>query len=131
MNEAPPACLAVVDVAVRGVLEEQFANILWLSLVLRGMRVPLDVLLCREAARFALRNPAGRPCLQIGGITVAASDFCGDVARLLDAGARVFVVAEDLAQKDRAAQRFVDGVERIDRDRASLLIAQSRRVWFW
>lgn len=125
-----PACLAVIEVGVRGVLEEQFATILWLSLVLRRMRLPLDILLCRDAARLALSRPSVA-AMSIGGVSVATPCYERDIERLLEAGARIFVLANDVEEERRAGREFVSGVEPLDRGAAAALIAHSQKAWFW
>ena len=129
---AAPTHLAVIETGVRAVLEEQYAHINWLNLITRGMKIPLDVILCRSAARLAFENGLQPASLSFStGARVFTPDYTGTIAAFLASGGRVFVVTDDAADEGRAGRSLLPGVTPVDRAGAADLVARAGKVWFW
>ena len=97
------------------------------------MKIPLDMLLCRAAARFALANPVQPQVITFStGMRMFAPDHAGVMAKFATSGGRIFVVADDLPPQECAAGRaLLPEVNAIDRAAAARLIATAGKVWFW
>jgi hypothetical protein len=132
MTHVAPTHLAVIETGFRGILEEQYGHIIWLNLATRGMKIPLDLLLCRSAARPALVNRLQLQSIPFStGTQVFAPDYAGAIAAFLASGGRIFVVATDVMYECKAGRAFLPGVTPIDRAAAAELIASAGNVWFW
>lgn len=123
--------LQVVTSAYRATIEEQDDTILWLTQAVRNADGALDVLLSGAAVNYAL---AGQDA---SGVTIGPwrqtqpPHIEDDIARLINRGARVFAVAEDVAVRGIASRQMVSGVSVIKREQAAALMGEYDQVWRW
>lgn len=123
-----PSSLAIIERGYRGALEEQYGNIVWLSECMRAMRADHNVLLCGPAVACAFADQR-RQDLTLAGTTVTTlSHFPDAVSGLLDKGARVWVLANDLKQY-QGSPALVPCVE-VAPDMITLIDAHDK-IWFW
>lgn len=122
--------LNIVESAYRGTLEEQDDTVLWLSRALKNAGADLTVVLRGNAVNYAVRQDC--PPLAIGRTTIQHPARPNeDLARLQAKGAKVYVLAEDLAERGIAAQRCVAEAEPLSRvDLVDLLEAHDQ-IWHW
>lgn len=123
--------LQLISSAYRATLEEQDDTILWLTQAMRSAGGELDVLLTGSAVNYALagQNAWG---LQLGSWRQTQPPCLeGDIARLIAKGARVFVLAEDLADRGMADCIRVSGVTAIPQAQAAALMDDYDQVWRW
>ncbi len=123
--------LQLISSAYRATLEEQDDTILWLTQAMRSAGGELDVLLTGNAVNYALagQNASG---LQLGSWRQTQPPCLeSDIARLIAKGARVFVLAEDLADRGMADCIRVSGVTAIPQAQAAALMDDYDQVWRW
>jgi hypothetical protein len=123
--------LQIVETAYRATLEEQDDTVLWLTRAIRGAGAPADVLLIGTAASYATRgqDAAG---LEIGAWSQRhPPEIELEVTKLLESGARVAAVSEDLEERGIATESIIRGVERVSRCALSSLLGQYDRIWKW
>jgi len=123
--------LQIVETAYRATLEEQDDTVLWFTRALRVAGAPVDVLLCGTAVNYAVRNQ------DAGGLQVGEWNqrhppaIEQEIARLMEDGARVAALAEDLTERGIAPETLLPGVELLSRRSLGGLLGQYERVWKW
>ena len=123
--------LNIIETAYRATLEEQDDTIVWITHAMKGAGGDLDVLLRGNAVNYAVTGQ------DASGLTFGAEqqtqppDLAGDVAKLTEKGIKVFVIAEDLADRGIAAGELISGLETVDRDRVAALLDDYDQVWHW
>lgn len=123
--------LQIVETAYRATLEEQDDTVLWFTRAIRGAGAPADVLLIGTAVSYAVRgqDAAG---LEIGAWSQRHPPAIElDLTKLLESGARVAAIAEDLEERGIATESIIQGVERVSRRALNSLFGQYDRIWKW
>lgn len=123
--------LQIVETAYRATLEEQDDTVLWFTRAIRGAGAPADVLLIGTAVSYAVRgqDAAG---LEIGAWSQRHPPAIElDLTKLLESGARVAAITEDLEERGIATESIIHGVERVSRRALSSLFGQYDRIWKW
>jgi sulfur relay (sulfurtransferase) DsrF/TusC family protein len=123
--------LQIVEPAYRATLEEQDDTVLWFTRAIRAAGAPADLLLYGTAVNYAVRqqNASG---LQVGGWKQhhpPAIDY--EIAKLIESGARVAALSEDLAERGIAPDAMIPGIELLSRKSLGGLFGQYDRVWKW
>lgn len=123
--------LQIVETAYRATLEEQDDTVLWFTRAIRGAGAPADVLLIGTAVSYAVRgqDAAG---LEIGAWSQRHPPAIElDLTKLLESGARVAAITEDLEERGIATESIIQGVERVSRRALNSLFGQYDRIWKW
>lgn len=123
--------LQIVETAYRATLEEQDDTVLWFTRAIRGAGAPADVLLIGTAVSYAVRgqDAAG---LEIGAWSQRHPPAIElDLTRLLESGAGVAAITEDLEERGIATESIIHGVERVSRRALNSLFGQYDRIWKW
>jgi sulfur relay (sulfurtransferase) DsrF/TusC family protein len=123
--------LQIVEQAYRATLEEQDDTVLWFTRAIRAAGAAADVLLCGAAVNYAVshQDAAG---FRVGAWSqVHPPAVETDLAKLIEGGARVAVLAEDLAERGIATESLARGIERLSRRSLGGLFAQYDRVFKW
>lgn len=123
--------LQIVETAYRATLEEQDDTVLWFTRAIRGAGAPADVLLIGTAVSYAVRgqDAAG---LEIGAWSQRHPPAIElDLTKLLESGARVAAITEDLEERGIATESIIHGVERVSRRALNSLFGQYDRIWKW
>lgn len=123
--------LQVVEAAYRATLEEQDDTVLWFTRAIRGAGAAADVLLTGTAVNYAVRgqNAAG---LRLGAWSqLHPPAIETEIAKLLESGARVVALSEDLAERGIADEAILPGIESLSRKSLAGLLGQYERVWKW
>lgn len=123
--------LQIVETAYRATLEEQDDTVLWFTRAIRGAGAPADVLLIGTAVSYAVRgqDAAG---LEIGAWSQRHPPAIElDLTRLLQSGAGVAAITEDLEERGIAPESIIHGVERVSRRALNSLFGQYDRIWKW
>ncbi len=127
----PKRVLNVVEVAYRATLEEQDDTIVWLTHAMKAAGANLDVLLCGNAVNYAVEGQ------DASGLAFGAKQQTQpprpdrDVAKLVEKNVRVFIVADDLADRGIEPADLVRDIEPIARERLPKLFADYDQVWHW
>ncbi|HEX5161028.1 MAG TPA: DsrE family protein [Steroidobacteraceae bacterium] len=123
--------LQIIEPAYRATLEEQDDTVLWFTRAIRAAGAPADVLLCGTAVNYTVRGQDAEG-FQVGGWTQQHPPAIEhDLTKLIESGARVAVLAEDLAERGIAAEAMLPGVEVLSRRSLGGLCAQYQRIWKW
>lgn len=123
--------LQIIEPAYRATLEEQDDTVLWFTRAIRAAGAPADVLLCGTAVNYTVRGQDAEG-FQVGGWTQQHPPAIEhELNKLIEGGARVAVLAEDLAERGIAAEAMLPGVEVLSRRSLGGLCAQYQRIWKW
>ncbi len=120
--------LAIVEKGFRGALEEQYGNIVWLSECMRAMKADHNLLLKGQAVAMCFKQQQ-QTQVDIGDISIAQmSHFARSIEALIDRGARIWVLTQDLSLFDPRYEL----VERVEvADSMAQLCMKHDKVWFW
>lgn len=123
--------LQIIEPAYRGTLEEQDDTVLWFTRAIRAAGASADVLLCGTAVNYVVRDQDAH------GLTVGAwkqthpPAIAYDLAKLMESGARVAAIEEDLRERGIGGEQIVAGIELLSRKSLGGLFGQYERVWKW
>jgi hypothetical protein len=123
--------LQVVESAYRATLEEQDDTVLWFTRAIRGAGAAADVLLSGTAVNYAVsgQNATG---LCLGAWSqLHPPSIETEITKLMESGARVVALTEDLAERGIAREAMLPGIEALGRQSLAGLFAQYDRVWKW
>jgi hypothetical protein len=122
--------LQVIESAYRGSLEEQDDTIIWLSLAMKGAGAELDVLLRGNAVNYA-HTGQDASGLKFGEWRQTQPPrIHEEVQKLIDKGARVYAVREDL-QKRGLSNGLLANIEAVGEGELPALYEQYDRVSYW
>jgi DsrE/DsrF-like family len=123
--------LQIIETAYRATLEEQDDTVLWFTRAIRTAGALADVLLCGSAVNYSVRGQDAEG-FRVGGWSQRHPPAIEhEISRLMEGGARVAVLAEDLAERGILAEAMLPGVEVLSRKSLGGLCAQYDRVWKW
>ncbi len=123
--------LQIVESAYRCTIEEQDDPIVWVTHAMKGAGADLHVLLTGNAVNYAAKGQDASG-LAIGGKRHPhPPDLAGDVAKLIEKGAKVFLVQDDAAERGLEPNEFVPGTTPIARAALPKLFADFDQVWRW
>ena len=123
--------LNIVESAYRATIEEQDDTILWTSTALKGAGANVDVLLRGNAVNYGVKGQDASG-LQFGAKKqTQPPQLEDDLQRLMDTGARVYVVTDDVAERGLERTDLIGGLEPLSRSRIAKLCANYDQIWHW
>jgi hypothetical protein len=123
--------LQIIEPAYRATLEEQDDTVLWFTRAIRAAGAPADVLLCGTAVNYTVRGQDADG-FRVGSWSQRHPPAIEqEIAKLLESGARVAVLAEDAAERGVSAESMLPGIEMLSRKSLGGLFGQYDRVWKW
>ncbi len=123
--------LQIIEPAYRATLEEQDDTVLWFTRAIRGAGAAADVLLSGTAVSYAVRGQNSEG-LSIGSWSQRHPPAIErEIASLLDSGARVAAIAEDLDDRGIAPESMIARVERLRQTDLSARFGEYDRIWKW
>ena len=123
--------LSIIETGYRGTLEEQDDTIVWITHAMKGAGGDLDVLLRGNAVNYAVTGQDASGLAFGAEQQTQPPDLAGDVAKLTEKGIKVFVIAEDLADRGIASDELIGGLETVDRSGVAGLLDGYDQVWHW
>ena len=123
--------LQIVETAYRATLEEQDDPVLWLAQSLRNGGADVHVLLKGNAVNYAVRgqDPSG---LVFGDRAQTQPPHLErDLGRLVEKGATVYLVEEDLNARGIQRSELVEGITQISATTLPSLFGTFEHVWHW
>ena len=123
--------LNIIETAYRATLEEQDDTIVWITHALKGAGADLAVLLRGNAVNYGVKDQ------DASGLSFGAEkqtqppQLAGDVAKLMEKGVNVYVVAEDVADRGLERSELVDGLEFVASADVAKLVGNYDHVWHW
>ena len=123
--------LQIIEPAYRATLEEQDDTVLWFTRAIRAAGAPADVLLCGTAVNYSVRGQDADG-FRVGGWSQHhPPSIEHELTKLIESGARVAALAEDLAERGIQRESMLPGIEVLGRKSLGGLCAQYERVWKW
>lgn len=123
--------LNIVESAYRAIAEEQDDTIIWITTVLKKNGGDITVLLKGNAVNYVVKDQKA-PALSFGDWEQTnPPDIATDMKRLVDAGAEVLYVEEDLADRGLSGVGMMDGVKGITRSAAPKVLMDYDQIWHW
>ncbi len=123
--------LQIIEPAYRATLEEQDDTVLWFTRAIRGAGAEADVLLIGTAVSYTVRGQSSEG-LSIGSWSQRhPPEIEHEIGKLLESGARVCAVSEDLGERGIATEAMIPSIERLSRTQLSGLLARYDRIWKW
>lgn len=123
--------LSIIETGYRATLEEQDDTIVWITHAMKGAGGDLDVLLRGNAVNYLVKGQDASGLAFGAEQQTQPPDLAGDVAKLTDKGVKVFVIAEDLADRGIASGELISGMETVDRSGVAALLDAYDQVWHW
>lgn len=123
--------LNVIETAYRATLEEQDDTVVWLTHAMKGAGANLDVLLRGNAVNYAVMGQDASGLAFGEKKQTRPPRLEQDLAKLTAKGVKVFLVADDLAERGVEPTELISGLETIGRDRLPKLFADYDLVWHW
>jgi len=123
--------LQVVESAYRATLEEQDDTVLWITSAMKGAGGELDVLLRGNAVNYLVRGQDATGLAFGAKKQTQPPRLEEDVTKLIDKGVRVFVVADDLAERGLERNDLIPGPKPVSRDELPKLFESYDLVWSW
>jgi hypothetical protein len=123
--------LNIVSSGYRATVEEQDDTVVWISHAMRNAGADLDLLLRGAASNYPVDGQSVAPITLGGRAQKHGPDVHGQIRQLLEGGARVFAVWEDLEQRGIDRDRLLDDVEVVRADELPTLLVGYDQVWHW
>lgn len=123
--------LQIIEPAYRATLEEQDDTVLWFTRAIRAAGAPADVLLCGTAVNYSVRGQDAEGFRVGGWAQLHPPIIEHELTKLIESGARVAALAEDLAERGILTESMLPGIEVLGRKSLGGLCAQYDRVWKW
>lgn len=121
--------LTIVERALRGTVEQQYAHVLWLVHGLHRQS-PMTVLLRGAAVVYALNASPPEP-LPLGGVSWGVfPDYREALERLRADGAAVLVSATSLEQLGLTDRPLLPSIEIVTDNQIATVTADCDRIWF-
>lgn len=126
-----PSILNIVETAYRATIEEQDDTVLWLSHMLKNAGADISILLRANAVNYAVKGQDASG-LSFGEIRMThPPEIDNDVAKLIEKGVPVYLVAEDARERGLSDGDLVEWVKKIKREELPELIDKHDQVWHW
>ena len=123
--------LQIIEPAYRATLEEQDDTVLWFTRAIRAAGAPADVLLCGTAVNYSVRGQDAEG-FRVGGWSQHHPPAIEhEINKLIESGARVAALSEDLAERGIQTDSMLPGIEVLGRKSLGGLCAQYDRIWKW
>lgn len=123
--------LSIVETAYRATIEEQDDTILWVSTAMKGGGADIDVLLRGNAVNYGVKGQDASGLSFGDKAQTQPPKLADDVARLISKGAKVYVVADDVAERGLERTELIAGLEPVSRSGIARLCADYDQVWHW
>jgi hypothetical protein len=123
--------LNIVSSGYRATVEEQDDTVVWISQAMRKAGADVDLLLRGAASNYPVDGQSVAP-ITLGGRTQKhGPDVHWQIRQLLEGGARIFAVLEDLELRGIDGGRLLDEVEVVRADELPTLLIRYDHVWHW
>ena len=123
--------LNIVSTAYRATSEEQDDTVIWFVHTVRNSGAHVELMLSGNSVNYAVCLQEPVPMV-IGTLLQANPPRpAEDLARFIDQGGYVYVVAEDVAARGIDPSTLISGVQMVSRASLPMLFERFDRVWTW
>ena len=123
--------LNIVSTAYRATSEEQDDTVIWFVHTVRNSGADVELMLSGNSVNYAVRDQEAVP-MTLGPIVQTHPPRpADDLARFIEQGGAVFLVAEDLAVRGIEPGALIGGVQMVWRASLPVLFERFDRVWAW
>ena len=123
--------LQVIESAYRCTVEEQDDPVVWITHAMKGAGADLAVLLRGNAVNYAVKGQDASGLSFGGRKQTQAAKIDREVAKLVEKGVEVALVADDAAERGLERTAFIDGVRTVSRGELPKLFAGYDRIFRW
>jgi sulfur transfer complex TusBCD TusB component (DsrH family) len=123
--------LSIVESAYRATIEEQDDTILWICTAMKGAGSDTSILLRGNAVNYAVKGQDASGLVFGTKAQTKPPQLDKDVKRLLDRGAQVYVVQDDVAERGLEGTDLIDGLTMTSRSKVAGLMDEHDLVWHW
>ena len=123
--------LNIVSSGYRATLEEQDDTIVWISHAMRNAGAEVDLLLEEAAVNYPVQGQSVEPLTLGGRAQRNAPDVHGQIRNFVGNGSAVYVVGEDLDERDIDRRKLLQEVKIVARADLPKLLKAYDRVWYW
>ena len=123
--------LNIIESAYRGTLEEQDDTVVWLTHALRNAGADVDVLLRGSAVNYAVKGQDASGLAFGERRQTKPPRIDDDLAKLRGKGSKVFIVAEDLAERGVERSELIGGIGPVSRNGLARLLGGYDQVLHW
>jgi sulfur relay (sulfurtransferase) DsrF/TusC family protein len=123
--------LQIVTSAYRCNVEEQDDPVLWIAQAMKGAGADVHVLLEGDAVNYAAREQDASGLSFGGKAQTEPARIEKDLRRLVDKGAEVFIVEDDMAERGLERDDLVAGLQGVSRSGLARLFGRFDEVWRW
>jgi sulfur transfer complex TusBCD TusB component (DsrH family) len=123
--------LQIVETAYRATLEEQDDPVLWLAQSLRNGGADVHVLLKGNAVNYAVRGQDAAGLVFGDKPQTQPPRLDRDLGRLVEKGATVYLVEEDLAARGIQRGELLEGITQVSSTTLPTLFGTFEHVWHW
>lgn len=123
--------LQIIEPAHRATTEEQDDTVLWFTRAIRAAGAAADVLLVGTASCYVARGQAC-PAVRLGAWQQRhPPEIEQEITKLMEGGARVFVLREDLDERGIGLEATIPGVSQMPRAELPALLGGYEYAWKW
>jgi predicted peroxiredoxin len=123
--------LNIVSSGYRATIEEQDDTVVWISHAMKNAGADVDLLLRGAASNYPVAGQSVTPMAFGGRGQKHAPDVHGQIRQLVESGARIYSVREDLDERGIDHDRLMDGVQIVRSEELPGLITRYDKVWHW
>jgi hypothetical protein len=123
--------LNIVSSGYRATVEKQDDTVVWISHAMKNAGAEVDLLLRGAASNYPVKGQSMAPVAFGGRVQKHVPDVLGQIRQLVEGGARVFAVREDLDERGIDEGRLIDGITVVRSDELPGLLSGYDRVWYW
>lgn len=123
--------LQIIEVGYRATIEEQDDTIAWITHAMRGAGAEADVLLRGNAVCHAVRGQDASGLAFGQRRQTQPPRLAEDLSKLIETGAGVYVVKDDVAERGIESSDLIDGLQPVSRAGVAKLLDTYEQVWHW
>jgi sulfur relay (sulfurtransferase) DsrF/TusC family protein len=123
--------LNIIESAYRATIEEQDDTIVWLSTAMKGAGAEVSVLLRGNAVSYGVKGQNAEGLSFGGKKQTHPPDIEKDLTRLMDKGAKVYIVQDDVAERGLEGSDLISGLEPVKRAGIAKLFGDFDHIWQW
>jgi len=123
--------LQVIETAYRGTLEEQDDTVVWLTQAMKGAGLATDVMLRGNAVNYPVSAQDASGLAFGERKQTQPPRIHADLTKLLEKGATVYVVRDDVAARGIQMKELIGGLTAVATSEIPGIFAAYDQIWHW